>query len=741
MERGSSGIVGAQRPAGPGLAAAADDKPDIWEILGIPDDVKDAVGYAKEAIGMVSTVMSWVGTAQKALQLVGLVNSAPNPFDTLYSRIQADMRVLLTATIAGATEERLRDVAEHAAMARAAAIHANEYIVSGRPQTTFHLDRLAHADTNSLLAMQTLASDAYWQRTYDPTPAVVRGRAIRVQDHPFFSGLTWWGEISPAAPSGGLIWDYRHALPAYLQALAARLVVLKARATTFAEFRAIESTTGEIAGYIAFLESIWSRIYGAIRQKTINPVKPADRDKPVWGGGLMTSVGAVEIYTGLRDWTWFDSFEQPVPPATLGQMYDQYIAEHQASKVRLVEALGLNHLSAIIDDLRDALVDHCDVATGPNVASTAAAIESIDDQPNQHVAVAGADGGLHLLWKPDTETGWQWHRAGSPSGTMSGAPPVMTWFGHDGARRPYVFVTSSSFSGFGYGSVPIRKGLLHTYWWTGNQWQWATQGNPTGKVLSATPATTSFVERGIAKMRCYVVAGNVLLANQWTGTAWEWVDLGAPPNAAGTLQGGVTAVRYQWNGRMVDDVYVLAGGRVYEHTWDEDGRRAWSSPPAGTAPFSGNPVAVSYQADDGQPVVHVLVTEREGGALHSLGWNRSEGWRWTVHGRPPGTNRLDTTTTPLITTLRAKGQQQLVLVAVLSDDGRAWTRTRTAAWSAWNPGPGGNPPPLDELLGINAYFTNNGGLASINLFARDHAGNVHTADYGRLGGMWSGLGR
>jgi hypothetical protein len=423
-------------------------------------------------------------------------------------------------------------------------------------------------------------------------------------------------------------------------------------------------------------------------------------------------------------------------------MYDQYITEQNDSINRLVDALGLNHLSDIIGDLQDALVDDCDVATGPNVASTAAAIECIDDQPNQHVAVAGSDGGLHLLWKPDTTAGWQWHRAGStPSFTMSSAPPVMTWFGPDGARRPYVFVTSSTFAGFGYGSVPIRKGRLYTYWWDGSRWQWASQGNPGDKVLSATPSTTSFVEHGVAKMRCYVVAGNVLLANQWTGTAWEWVDLGAPPNAAGPLQGGLTAIRYQWNGRMLDDVYVLAGGRVYEHTWDEDGNRAWNSPPATSASFSGNPVAVSYQADDGQPVVHVMVTEREGAGLHSLEWTHATSWRWTAHGRPPGSNRIDTSTTSLATAMRGVGQPQVVFAAVLTDDGRVWTRVKTADWGSWGPMPGGNPPPFDELLGVNAYFTSDGRLPSVNLFARDRAGDVYTADYGRLGGTWSNLGR
>ena len=275
-------------------------------------------------------------------------------------------------------------------------------------------------------------------------------------------------------------------LPAYLQALAARLVVLRARARTAAEFRATEALTGEINGYIVFLQGIWSRIHGAIRKSDVNPVPQADRDKPVWGGGYMTTVGAVEIYTGLHDWTWFESFLQPVPPATLGQMYDQYVAEREASYQRLYDALGLDDLMQIIDRLRDALVDHGDTATGANVAATAG--------PSSSSTISRTSTSPSPVRTASCTSSGSPTRPRRGSGTAPARPglhderhaAVMTWFGGDGARRPYVFVAAPSSPGSGTAASPVRKGALFTYWWTGSQWQSASQGNMSEHVMSAT---------------------------------------------------------------------------------------------------------------------------------------------------------------------------------------------------------------------------------------------------------------
>ena len=112
-----------------------------------------------------------------------------------------------------------------------------------------------------------------------------------------------------------------------------------------------------------------------------------------------------------------------------------------------------------------------------------------------------------------------------------------------------------------------------------------------------------------------------------------------------------------------------------------------------------------------------------------------------AHGRPPGNSTVNTATAPVATTLRVPGQQRIVFMAVLAGDGKVWERIKGSTWSSWSPIIGGNPPAFKELLGASAYLRGNGKIPSINLFARDAAGNVHTADYGPFGGMWSPLGR
>jgi hypothetical protein len=242
----------------------------IWEILHISKDVQESAKVIGDVVGAVSTVVSWAGTVQSALKLVGFIKPEPNPFDTLYQRIQNDLKQLLTTTLAGATEERLRDVAEQLAITRTAAQNANEYILLGQPNDEFQINRLAIADRDSLQVMNLLAAPEWWLRSFDPSPAAILGpQIVKSGDIPFLRLSDYWwhpaepgapaiGAFNPPSPSNGLIWDYRHILPVYLQAVAARLVVLRARAATTNAF--LQLAKNEVPGYVAFLNQQYSRI-------------------------------------------------------------------------------------------------------------------------------------------------------------------------------------------------------------------------------------------------------------------------------------------------------------------------------------------------------------------------------------------------------------------------------------------------------------------------------------------------
>jgi hypothetical protein len=345
-------------PLAPNTVNNRDTKsPNIWEILHISKDVQESAKVIGDVVGAVSTVVSWVGTVQSALKLVGFIKPEPNPFDTLYQRIQNDLKQLLTSTLAGATEERLRDVAEQLAIARTAAQNANEYILLGQPNDEFQINRLAIADRDSLQVMNLLAAPEWWLRSFDPSPAAIIGPQIVKSGD--LSGLQtydyWWhpaendlpasGYFDPPSPSNGLIWDYRHILPVYLQAVAARLVVLRARAATTNAF--LQLAKSEVPGYVAFLNQQYSRIKESILVS--KPPLPHQGQFPPF----TFSTGAVEINSGTHIWGfWHPFYADPDHPLKTYdenvQVYKKFVAE---CWWQVYEAVGLGELQRVIDDL------------------------------------------------------------------------------------------------------------------------------------------------------------------------------------------------------------------------------------------------------------------------------------------------------------------------------------------------------------------------------------------------------
>jgi hypothetical protein len=79
--------------------------------------------------------------------------------------------------------------------------------------------------------------------------------------------------------------------------------------------------------------------------------------------------------------------------------------------------------------------------------------------------------------------------------------------------------------------------------------------------------------------------------------------------------GDVYVATYRYNGRLLDDVYVIANDRIHEHTWYEDGTRGWSAPPMGVD-SSGDPLVVSHETD-GQANVDVSSLDSRG-QMHTL---------------------------------------------------------------------------------------------------------------------------
>ncbi len=713
------------------VAASAAKKPSIWDALHIPKDVQDSTKAVGQIVGAISTAVSWVGTVQTALKLVGFIRPEPNPFDTLYQRIQSDLRILLKATVAGATEERLRDVAEQVAIARTAAQNANEYILLGRPSDEFHTNRMALADRDSLQVMNVLAAPEWWQRTYDPSPDVIIGPAL--PGPPSLGYVAWWhpaegdlpasGAFEPLKPSGGLIWDYRHILPAYLQAVAARVVVLRARASTTAEF--LRLLSNEIPGYVAFLTEQHNRIKESILVST--PPAPHQGQFPPFE----FRTGAVELNSGTHVWGYWHPMY--ADPKHRPQTYDEHIQLYntfvQQCWQQVYNAVGLSDLQRVINNLNDLLIPPCGVTSGSNVSASAALLGCVGAEPSQHIFVTGSDGNLYVLWKPNREANWQWHNAGTPPATKLEAyhVPVAISYGEEAGRRIYAFMRTNTYR-------------LYTYYWDGAAWHWADQGKPDAAVAWE-PTVTTFQLYGLQHIRAYAVGTGKLQVNWWDGGRWQWLDLGKAPQIAQVgsygLEGTPTVVTYRYNGRLLDDLYIVAPGGIYEHVWYEDGQRAWNKPPQPKhLILQGTPSAVTYE-QDGRPIVHVFVTDMWGN-LHSLEWN--SGWRWVEHGAPPNTKiKTGKISQPVKAAVaRFYGVPNYPVAVVIGENGRLYARDGTSGtwdWLDLRTPPGTT---TRDVLGVSSYVKN-GYYLGLDIFVRGENRHIYRTGIG-FDNTWTDLG-
>ena len=532
--------------------------------------------------------------------------------------------------------------------------------------------------------------------------------------------VTTWAQ----QPGAGLIWDYRHVLPVYLRALAARIVVLKARASDGNQFQQIAGN--ELRGYVAFLTQQHDTINAAIRTTPAPPPHPNGSFQP-----FVFSCGAVETFTGSH--VWGGLHPMYVNPNVPLHTYAEHVAVWDKvvddCRYRLYTAIGLGALMQVIRSIDDLLLPPCGVSTATVSSSSAADIRCVGVEPSSHVFVAGNDGALHIAWKSGAQQGWRWHNAGLPPGTRLEPYhlPVVTAYGTGNGRRIYAFAQSNT-------------SKLSVYYWDGARWNWADQGAPAAGV-AWNPTATTFLQGGVQHIRAYAVGIGRLQANWWDGTRWQWVDLGKPALGSYGLENTPAVVTYRWQNRQLDDLYTVALGAIWEHVWYEDGTRSWSRPGAQPAfpGLSGSPAAISYE-ENGQPIVMVFAASGGAAGLKSLEWRG--GWRWVEHGPPPGTSIVaDVTSEPVkATALRLPNGQVWRLAVVVGTNGRLYSRLMVTDAGGWNwqdlrTPPGGT---VKDLLGINSWVKN-GNFVGIDIFVRGNDGRIWRTGIG-FDNTWDEIG-
>lgn len=289
---------------------------EFLEKIGANKQFRDAVGTAEKIIGplskMIGPYAEAYGAAKSALATFGLIKAEADQITELHQEIK-ELRDLVNAKFAEVLraiakqgdEQRIRDVETQLAGARTAL----NLLLEFPPDNPEFEKRKLPADSQSLTALMTLLEPSYWERPYYQ-PWVYVG--------------AWAGMLPPHTkpePTGELVFEYRHTLPAYLEALALRITIAGLIGLNYANH---QPPFKKIA---AFLFDKYDTIFQGIvslRPPNENEIAPYYsegtqpfmttkyyRQEAIWSG---REYGAVETYSATSCTDMFPQYFVPELP-------------------------------------------------------------------------------------------------------------------------------------------------------------------------------------------------------------------------------------------------------------------------------------------------------------------------------------------------------------------------------------------------------------------------------------------
>jgi hypothetical protein len=187
---------------------------------------------------------------------------------------------------------------------------------------------------------------------------------------------------------------------------------------------------------------------------------------------------------------------------------------------------------------------------------------TVMDNPNAsqrpYAFVQASDGHLWVNWWDGNA--WHWADQGTPPGkTISAGVGAITVMDNpNSSQRPYAFVQASD-------------GHLWVNWWNGNAWHWADQGTPPGKTVNAGIGVTTVMDNSSASQRPYAfvqASDGHLWVNWWNGSAWQWADQGTPPGK--TVSAGIGAITVKDNPNSSQRPYAFvqaSDGHLWVDWW------------------------------------------------------------------------------------------------------------------------------------------------------------------------------
>jgi hypothetical protein len=336
--------------------------------LGLSDADLKALQDVAAIIGTVSGFIGYVLALKGILTAVGLFQQT-DEVQQLVTQLWRNFQVVLEGLNESQT---MRDVANQIETARSELENYLEFAPDDPAASGIdaNWDKLSpFVLDNTLRAVNTLGDPAYWQR-------------------PFFTDLVyfseWTNSLTPPL-EGNLVFDYRLTLPAYLEAIAIRIIIL---AALVKDYRTKNSV--EIYQYITTLEGYFKTIRDGIVE--LRPPQPIElTESPLamslqgpanclwttfgtWPPGQGDLFGAVERYSTFQLVDSWPAEEYPLAflntlmTSTDPNAYSKFLVRHVVRTMsrwkQIYNKIGLGVLAATLVQLR-ALVGISPVALEP----------------------------------------------------------------------------------------------------------------------------------------------------------------------------------------------------------------------------------------------------------------------------------------------------------------------------------------------------------------------------------------
>lgn len=294
----------------------------LFQVLGISQQDAKTVSNIASVITSVASVFSAINAAINVLTFLGVLSSADvvgeieQAIDQLWQEFQGAVAAL-------DTEDSMKDVQNQVAQSQTELTNLTEF--APNDAATVGIDSTwdelrPFVLNNSLSPVLTLGQPAYWQRVYLPD-LVYNGNQNGNQVIPEDLALYLF---SPTT-AGGLVFDYRLTLPAYLEAIAIRLTILVAVVPDYQN-----TARPELQNMAATLESYYLQIRdGSSEAFSVDqnlPVYPTSMDfyLNARGGGLVTLSPPSAIWeTGTNFYSVPDWIGNGAPYGTV-EVYSAY---------------------------------------------------------------------------------------------------------------------------------------------------------------------------------------------------------------------------------------------------------------------------------------------------------------------------------------------------------------------------------------------------------------------------------